>query len=106
MKHIPLHHHLNPILLARKKDKKYDTLAYVIIFVTLFFSIPQVIQIYETKSAEDVSFITWIGNTGIGVFWLIYGIERKLHPIVLSSLFHLVVNIVMVYGISQYGNVL
>ena len=98
------HKHLNPIYLARKKQKKYDHLAYIIIGVTFFITLPQVIQLFQTQSAGDISLISWVGFIFISVFWLIYGFERKMFPIIVSSLVHLAVNFVMVYGILEYGN--
>ena len=101
-----LHHHFNPVLLARKKSKEFDQLAYIIIGITFLIALPQVYQIYSTHSAGDISLLTFAGFLIIGVFWLIYGIERKLKPVIFSSLFHLLVNGAIVYGILLYGNVL
>jgi len=97
------HKHLNPVYLAHKNQKKYDHIAYIVIGISFLFALPQIYQIYETQSAEDISLITWVGYFTISIFWLIYGIERKVNPIIISSLIHLGTNLIMVYGIVQYG---
>ena len=101
-----LHKHLNPIYLAKRKKKEYDRLAFIVIGITFLITLPQVYQIYDTMSAEDISIISYIGFTIISLFWIIYAIERKNHVILISSLIHLVVNIAIVNGIMMYGNVL
>jgi len=100
------HKHLNPIYLAKKKKKEFDRLAYIVIGLTFLITLPQVYQIYDTQSAEDISIISYVGFTLISVFWIIYGLKRQSHVITISSLIHLGVNIAIVKGILEYGNVL
>lgn len=96
-------HHLNPVHLARRKKKEYDRLAYLVIGITFLITLPQVHQIYQTMSAEDISIISYVGFTIISIFWIIYALERKNHVILISSLIHLGVNIAIVNGIMMYG---
>jgi len=98
--------HFSPIHLASHESKTLDVVAMAIVWVTFIVTLPQIIQIFESQSANDVSIFTWTGYTFIGVFWLFYGIERGLKPIIMSSLLHLVADGIMVYGIILYGQTL
>jgi uncharacterized protein with PQ loop repeat len=82
-----------------------DKFAYVIIGVTLLVGFPQVYQIWTTQSAEDVSLLSWIGYSGIALFWLWFGLERKVKPIIISSLAYLLIDVSVVVGILQFGNI-
>ena len=54
-------------------------------FLTTLAFIPQVLQIWRTRSARDVSLQTFSAFT-IGVFlWLVYGILNGEWPIVVSN---------------------
>ena len=48
--------------------------------------LPQVIQIYRTKKAKDVSFLTFAINTVSGVLWIAYGLLIGAFPLVLVNL--------------------
>ena len=93
---------ISPIHLAQKDMKELDYMGYAIIVLTLFITLPQVITIYENQSAQDVSLITWIGYIGIGLWWMFYGLEKNVKPMIVSSIFHIIVDLVVVYGIVKY----
>lgn len=96
---------LSPIHLARKGQKELDYLGYAMILITLVITIPQVTIIYENESAQDVSLITWVGYTIIGIWWFFYGIEKKIHPMILSATIHVIIDIIVVYGIITFEGV-
>ncbi len=50
-----------------------------------FSGLPQAIKIFKTKSAGDVSPLTYIILLFGGVVWALYGIEIKSVPLVLSN---------------------
>ena len=85
------------------KKKEYDTIGYVMIGIGLIFTFPQAFQIYDTKSAEDVNLFTYSGWLATDIFWIIYGYERKVSPIIAGSSVKLIVNAFVVYGILLYG---
>ena len=93
---------ISPIHVAQKDKKELDYLGYIIIGITLFITLPQVATIYTNESAQDVSLITWIGYTFVGVWWLFYGLERNVHPMIVSSTLHIIVDIIVVYGIIKF----
>jgi MtN3 and saliva related transmembrane protein len=52
-------------------------------FLTTIAFIPQVVKIWRSKSADDVSLATFLAFTvGVGL-WLTYGILQKEPPIIL-----------------------
>lgn len=68
---------------------------------TLAF-LPQLLKIWQTKSAKDISFNTLI-IFNIGIFlWLIYGIYLNALPIILANLFTLIFNIIIVWLKIRY----
>ncbi len=82
-----------------------DKLAYVMIGISLLTVIPQIVQIYETQSAEDINIYSYIGHIGISIFWLWFGVERKVKPVILSSLVHFGISLLVIHGIVKFGNV-
>lgn len=86
--------------------KGLDRIAYLIIGVTLLTGLPQAIEIFVNESAEDVSVFTWVGYSFIALFWLWYGLERKVKPVIVSSLAYLTIDVSVVVGIIKYGNIL
>lgn len=53
--------------------------------LTSFAFIPQVIKMYRTKSAKDISFVTLAQlSAGVGL-WILYGIYLKNYIIILAN---------------------
>ena len=68
---------------------------------TLAF-LPQLLKIWQTKSAKDISFNTLI-IFNVGIFlWLIYGIYLNALPIILANLFTLIFNMIIVWLKIKY----
>ena len=68
---------------------------------TLAF-LPQLLKIWQTKSAKDISFNTLI-VFNLGIFlWLIYGIYLNALPIILTNLFTLIFNMIIVWLKIRY----
>jgi MtN3 and saliva related transmembrane protein len=51
--------------------------------LTTFAFVPQVLKIWRTKSAKDISLRTYLALTAGVVLWLVYGILKQELPIVL-----------------------
>ena len=98
-----IHRYLNPIHLAGLKKKELDLVAYIVIGFLFLITFPQAITIYLSNDATGVSIFTWGGFTIVSVFWLIYGIERKAHPIIVSSMLYIAVDLFIVIGIIKYS---
>jgi MtN3 and saliva related transmembrane protein len=66
-------------------------------FISSVTFLPQVIKIYQTKSAKDLSFGTLFFLV-LGVsLWLVYGILKTDYPIIITNALVLTMVLVMVY---------
>jgi|APSaa5957512535_1039671.scaffolds.fasta_scaffold00325_51 uncharacterized protein with PQ loop repeat len=92
-----------PHNLAKEKKKKYDLIGYVAVVIGLTFAIPQLIEIIATGSAGSVSIITWTGLSISAVFWLIYGIYRKLTVVLIAYVGYFIIDFSIVLAIIFYN---
>jgi len=81
----------------------FDALLYFFVFTTPLFEIPQAITIYKNQSAANVSSLTWIYFLITNIVWLVYGIRKKLWPIIVSYIFYMIVEGIIVFGILRYS---
>jgi len=66
-------------------------------------TLPQIIEIYSSQSATDVSLLTWVGYLIFGIIFLIYGIVFKLKPIWIGQIIWVTMQLITVTGIIIYG---
>jgi len=67
------------------------------------FDVPQLYQIYSTKSAAGVSFYTWFLFAFFAIPWMIYGIVHKEKPIVISYALWILIDSAIVIGVLMYS---
>jgi MtN3 and saliva related transmembrane protein len=73
-----------------------ETLGMIAGTLTTIAFIPQVLRIYQTKSAKDVSYLMFsIFSIGI-VLWLIYGILIGSPPIIASNVVTLTLSVIII----------
>ena len=73
-----------------------ETLGMIAGTLTTIAFVPQVLKIYRTKSAKDVSYLMFsIFSTGI-VFWLIYGILIRSTPIIAANAVTLTLSMIII----------
>ena len=65
--------------------------------------IPQVIKIFKTKSAEDVSLFTMIILLIGQALWITYGIMKSDIPIIATNIFSELVNVTTLVLKVKYG---
>jgi len=64
--------------------------------LTTIAFVPQVLKIWLTKSADDVSYLMFaIFSLGV-ILWLVYGIELGAMPIVVANIVTLVLSLLVV----------
>ena len=64
---------------------------------------PQVLKIFKTKSAKDISPLTY-GIVELGsIIWILYGLEIKNFPIVLANVLGLITTSLVLVGYFLYG---
>jgi MtN3 and saliva related transmembrane protein len=81
-----------------------ETLGYVAGVLTTIAFVPQVLQIYKTKSAKDVSLAMFLlFTTGVGM-WLLYGIKSNAVPVILANSITLILSGVILFFKYKYRN--
>lgn len=67
-------------------------------------TIPQIMSIYSTHSAGNVSALTFGAYAAFNVIWIIYGFAHKEQPIIVTYCLWLIVNILVFVGALAYGS--
>jgi MtN3 and saliva related transmembrane protein len=79
-----------------------EILGYLAGMLTTIAFVPQVLQIYKTKSAEDVSLSMFLIFTLGVILWLIYGIKTNALPVVLANTFTLILSLIILFFKYKY----
>jgi len=90
-------------LTSPRARKIIDYGVYAVTVFGLVMTIPQLWNVWFLKNATGVSAASWIGYTIIAVFWLIYGIAHKVKPIIISNMFWILLDILIVVGTIIHG---
>ena len=81
-----------------------ETLGYVAGFLTTVAFVPQVLQVYRTKSARDVSLGMFaLFSTGV-VLWLVYGIWIESTPVIWTNAVTLVLALAVLAAKWKWPN--
>ncbi len=90
--------------LSKKKEKKLiDKLIYVAAVIYPLAGLPQIIQVFASKSAEDLSLLSYLLFFVLEMVFLAYGLLYKLRPIILSAVLWVVYYIAALVGIIMYS---
>ena len=99
------HHHL-----ATKERTNQGKLALLIdrtvlicAFLAPLIELPQLIEIYTNKAAQNVSLVTWSCFVIFGIPWLIYGIIHKEKPIIILYSLWVAIDFLIVIVILMYS---
>lgn len=79
-----------------------EIMGYIAGSLTTLAFIPQVLQIYRTKSAKDVSLAMFLLFTTGVALWLGYGIMTHSFPVVAANAITLVLSFVILYFKWKY----
>ena len=86
----------------KKEFGVLDKLVYVIGFMGIIMSIPQITTIWVGKTSAGISVITWIFYLIGSIFWMIYGIAHKSKPIMITYVLWIIVNSLIILGALIY----
>ncbi len=64
--------------------------------------VPQIIQIYTTKSSAGLALPTWLLFIVVNTLWAIYGVVHNDKHIFFANLFMALFNTVVVVGVLMY----
>lgn len=81
-----------------------ETLGYIAGLLTTVAFVPQVLQIYKTKSAKDVSLAMFLIFTSGVMMWLIYGIKVNAFPVIAANSVTLILSLVILFFKYKYKN--
>jgi MtN3 and saliva related transmembrane protein len=80
-----------------------DWLGYLAALLTTLAFLPQVIRIWRTRSARDVSLPTFLMFTSGVALWLAYGIALGVWPIILANTLTLVFSAAILVMKLRFG---
>lgn len=81
----------------------FDTLVYLVSFGYPLTAVPQIIKIYSTHSAHDLSLSTWVLYAVFELILVIYGIRNKLKPVIIQGVLWIIAYSFIVVAIHKYG---
>ena len=88
---------------SRNKWKRYlDYLMYGVGIVAPLALLPQILQIYTTKSGAGLALPTWLLFVVVNILWATYGIVHKDKHILFANILMAIFNIAVVTGILLY----
>jgi MtN3 and saliva related transmembrane protein len=79
-----------------------ETLGYFAGILTSIAFVPQVMQIYKTKSAKDVSLAMFLLFTTGVVLWLVYGIKSHAVPVIAANAITLFLSCIILFFKYKY----
>ncbi|MEW6281656.1 MAG: SemiSWEET family transporter [Candidatus Eremiobacterota bacterium] len=83
--------------------QRVDRIAYGVAIVGPLTTVPQIVQIFSTRSAEDVSITAWVGFSLYSAFWVLYGWVHRDLPLTLANLLWTVLQLMVLAGAILYG---
>jgi len=78
-------------------------LATVLGVVTGLGNVPQIVKLFQTKSAKDLSMLTNIIFFVSSVVWLLYGLELDNFPLIIANTIYVLTYGLIILGIISYG---
>ncbi|VVB80706.1 Uncharacterised protein [uncultured archaeon] len=69
-----------------------DKLLIIIAIVGPLMALPQLIAVYGTHDADNISVISWSSWALMNLLWLAYGIVHKEKPIIITYILWFIVN--------------
>jgi uncharacterized protein with PQ loop repeat len=104
MPHQAARHRAKMKMLKKKQQKtliRRAVLATAVIEPAM--TLPQIYDIWSTHTAAGVSKLTWSMYVGAAAVWLLYGIQEKDKPIIVSSILWIVAEVAVVIGAVLYS---
>jgi len=93
-------HKVNP---KPTKGPSLERLALVVAIIEPLSTIPQIVDIYQSKNAESLSLLSWLLFMAASVVWLAYGIKLKNPPLIASSVLWVLTELILIAGIVMFS---
>jgi len=94
--------HLEPFPARTALKRFLDYLMYAVGIVAPLAILPQIFQIYSTKSGAGVSLSTWAILGCINILWAIYGVVHKEKQIIFANVLIALCDLIIVIGVLRY----
>ncbi len=100
MAHFYFHQHLR---FSKRSRAIIDKLMVVAAVLHPLMTLPQVIKIYSTQSAKDLSLLTWVMYFMLGLIFLLYALAHKIKPLIVTQVLWGLMDGAIFIGILLYG---
>ncbi|MCD4771163.1 hypothetical protein K8R30_01970 [archaeon] len=80
-----------------------EILATVLGVITGLANVPQIIKIFKSRSAKDISIITNLIFITSSVVWLLYGLQLDSFPLIVANIIYIITYGLIVIGWVVYG---
>lgn len=95
--------HFHKYQFDKKTTTTIDRLMGVAAVLQPMMAIPQIIKIYASKSATDVSLWTWVLLMSIGMIFFAYAIVHRIRPLIVTQLLWTIIDLIIIVGILLYS---
>lgn len=105
MPHHSAHHRIRIKVKKLNKSQQRQLIKRSVLAVAIIepvMTIPQIYEIWYRKQAMGVSTVTWSLYIGAAFVWLLYGIQLKDKPLIISSSLWIVTEAAVVAGTLFY----
>lgn len=88
---------------SRNSWKRFlDYLMYGVGIAAPIALVPQILQIYTTKSAAGISLLTWLLLALFNALWAVYGVAHKDKQLIFANALIVLFDLIIVVGILLY----
>lgn len=84
------------------KHDAFDKIIYAFAFTTPLFELPQLYAIVQAGNSQHVSVITWGYLALSSIVWLLYGIHKKMKPLIASYILYSAVELAVTISILWF----
>ena len=89
--------------MSSKTNITFDRFVLICSVVYPLTSVPQIVKVFSSHSAHDLSLLSWLLYAVLEAIFLIYAIQKRLVPIIIQDALWLLVYIILVIAILLYG---
>jgi len=80
-----------------------DKIIYIIGIISPIITMIQAYQIWISKNASNISFLTWSWYFFSSLIWLIYSIIHKEKPLILTNILWMIVSLIVIIEIIIFN---
>ncbi len=104
MPHHSAHHRVRLLGFSRKQKKQLiRRLVLAVAVIEPAMTLPQIYEIWVKQEAAGVSSVTWALYISAAFIWLLYGLQLKDKPLIISSILWVFAESTVVAGTLLYG---